>query len=557
MRSLAFKVVGGVVVGAIVLGFWAFFAPTKVGGSTTYSVTSGISMEPMLHKNDLAFVRTQSTYHVGDVVLYQSPVVHQPVLHRIILIQHGNYFFQGDNNGFVDPGLRDEEPAASARSGSTFPRSAPRSAGSVHRRTPRCSQDSRSWSSRCPAPRPSVDGVGVEDDGDGSKTDILGGHASPARVRRDAATRRLRRGASRRRPQPFLEGPTSTLMALGVTLILSVLLLGIGFSRPLHVTGALPNVYQQTGTFSYSAAPNTTTEVYPTGVVRTGDPIYPSLVDVVNLRFGYRFTSALPHDVKGTIELRGVVLSQTDTWQEVSTVGPIDRLHRRQDVRHDRSVLGEPLHPDHERVGGLRSRRHELLGRHPAGRPHHRHGRRSPDRPEVLARAPLRGDHHRDPGRRRRRPHRRVRRTCRRPRPPRLTAVLHPAQPGSIPHQVTNVISVAKYKVPVSLLRTLGIVLAVLALALALVHDRRRRRAVRRSTEEQIAKQFHTLIVPVAALGPSQMPIEVTDFTHLAGLASLPRTTDPLPGGQRQADVRGRRRDPALRHVRHRPPRRT
>ncbi len=104
MRSLTFKVVGGVVLGALALGFWAFFAPTKVGGSTTYSVTSGISMEPLLHKNDLAFVRTQSSYHVGDVVLYQSPVVGQPVLHRIILIQHGNYFFQGDNNGFVDPG---------------------------------------------------------------------------------------------------------------------------------------------------------------------------------------------------------------------------------------------------------------------------------------------------------------------------------------------------------------------------------------------------------------------------------------------------------------------
>ena len=100
-----------------------------------------------------------------------------------------------------------------------------------------------------------------------------------------------------------------------------------------------------------------------------------------------------------------------------------------------------------------------------------------------------------------------------------LTAVLQPAQPGSVPHQVTNVISVAKYKVPVSLVRTLGIVMAVLALVLSLVHDRRRRRAVRLSAEEQIVKRLHTLIVPVAALGPSQMPIVVTDFTNLAGLA--------------------------------------
>ena len=125
------------------VGFWAFFAPTKVGGSTTYSVTSGISMEPMLHKNDLEFVRTQSTYHVGDVVLYQSAVVDQPVLHRIILIQHGNYFFQGDNNSFVDPGYATKSELV----GTLWfhvPRSAPGSAGSVHRRTRRCSQESRS-----------------------------------------------------------------------------------------------------------------------------------------------------------------------------------------------------------------------------------------------------------------------------------------------------------------------------------------------------------------------------------------------------------------------------
>ena len=81
-----------------------FFAPAKLGGSTTYSITDGISMQPLLYKNDLALVRSQSSYHVGEVVLYESQVLHRPVLHRIILIQDGNYFFKGDNNDFVDPG---------------------------------------------------------------------------------------------------------------------------------------------------------------------------------------------------------------------------------------------------------------------------------------------------------------------------------------------------------------------------------------------------------------------------------------------------------------------
>jgi signal peptidase I len=89
---------------AIIAGLWINFAPTKLGGSTTYAITDGISMQPMLHAGDLAIVKVQPSYRVGEVVLYQSQVLHRPVLHRIILIQDGNYFFKGDHNGFVDPG---------------------------------------------------------------------------------------------------------------------------------------------------------------------------------------------------------------------------------------------------------------------------------------------------------------------------------------------------------------------------------------------------------------------------------------------------------------------
>ncbi len=104
MRTRRWKFAASVLAGAAALGLWLFFAPTKLGGSTNYSVTAGISMQPLLVKNDLALVRTQSSYHVGDIVLYNSAVLHKPVLHRIILIQNGNYFFKGDNNNFVDPG---------------------------------------------------------------------------------------------------------------------------------------------------------------------------------------------------------------------------------------------------------------------------------------------------------------------------------------------------------------------------------------------------------------------------------------------------------------------
>jgi signal peptidase I len=88
----------------VVVAVWIAIAPSGLGGSSTYSVTSGISMEPMIHKNDLALVRAQGQYHVGDVVLYDNQLLREPVLHRIVLIQDGDYYFRGDNNDFVDPG---------------------------------------------------------------------------------------------------------------------------------------------------------------------------------------------------------------------------------------------------------------------------------------------------------------------------------------------------------------------------------------------------------------------------------------------------------------------
>src|SRR5579863_8902363 len=82
---------------------WFYLAPTKLGGSDTYVVTHGISMEPLIHAGDLVVVRPESDYRVGQVVAYHSSLLNTVVLHRIIRIEHGHYFFKGDNNNFVDP----------------------------------------------------------------------------------------------------------------------------------------------------------------------------------------------------------------------------------------------------------------------------------------------------------------------------------------------------------------------------------------------------------------------------------------------------------------------
>ena len=109
MKSRRLAILGWLVAATVFVLLWAFFAPVQLGGSVTYSITDGVSMQPLLYKNDLALVRRASTYHVGDVVLYESQVLDKPVLHRVFFIQNGNYFFKGDNNDFVDPGYATQD----------------------------------------------------------------------------------------------------------------------------------------------------------------------------------------------------------------------------------------------------------------------------------------------------------------------------------------------------------------------------------------------------------------------------------------------------------------
>jgi signal peptidase I len=84
---------------------WVFLAPPALGGQTSWVVTRGISMQPVFHTGDLALVREQDAYEVGDVIAYHSPTLDIVVLHRIISGDAQDFHTQGDNNSWVDPDL--------------------------------------------------------------------------------------------------------------------------------------------------------------------------------------------------------------------------------------------------------------------------------------------------------------------------------------------------------------------------------------------------------------------------------------------------------------------
>jgi signal peptidase len=86
-----------------VLAFAIPLWPQALGGSTAYVVPRGASMEPKLSNGDLAFVRSQSSYRVGDVVGYRNTSLHRVVVHRVVAVDNGTYTLKGDANAFKDP----------------------------------------------------------------------------------------------------------------------------------------------------------------------------------------------------------------------------------------------------------------------------------------------------------------------------------------------------------------------------------------------------------------------------------------------------------------------
>src|SRR4051812_17390279 len=85
----------------VALGAIALFA---VGtGRVHYVVTSGVSMQPTYHENDLVLVQDEDTYSVGDIVAYRSVEKGMIVLHRIVGGDPSAWTIQGDNNQSTDP----------------------------------------------------------------------------------------------------------------------------------------------------------------------------------------------------------------------------------------------------------------------------------------------------------------------------------------------------------------------------------------------------------------------------------------------------------------------
>jgi hypothetical protein len=500
-------------------------------------------MQPMLVQGDLAVVKSQSTYKVGDVVLYQNQIIDRDVLHRIYLIQDGHYFFKGDNNDFVDPGYatRSElvgelwfyvpkvggalgwlgKPFHAALLGglgafafAMSELSPKESRGRRRTRGPfrrRALRDSR------------VATLTLEQSATPKSNPFTVRSSSPyAAGSRIEPPVKPTTKSSRDEIMPF-EGRALATAVIGVLLLLSAIFLAVGLSKPTKIMAPLAGAYTQSGQFSYGGHSHNAKAIYTGNVVRTGDPIYPSLVKIINFGFKYTFSSRFDYNVKGTIQLKAELHSQIDPWKSsyvISAATPfsgntasvsaalslnnlevlIGTITSSSGIAQDTFVAdvvpiihvsgvvdGKKIHQTFApALPFLVSKNSIILD--PAV---------APTLPGASYVPPTQASSN--------------------------AAAVHPTELGTLLHPATNSVTFAKYQIPVAILRLLGFLLALSAVGAFWFHLYVRRRHARINDEVLIASRLHSFVVPVTSLGTleGQSPIALDDFGDLAKLAQF------------------------------------
>lgn len=465
---------------------WLGFAPTQIGGPIVYTSTVGNSMEPLLHKGDLALVRPSGSYKAGDIVLYESPVLHRPVLHRILAVDQGRYVFKGDHNDFVDPGYASRTDLI----------------GKLWFHVPKAGKAMGFIA------KPSHSAALI-----GAAMLLL--MFPGARVRR----RKKRRHSSMKAPlhlhrprHPAEDVVTVALIAAAAVAVV------VGFTSPLKHTVPIDGAYRQTGSFSYTAPTGKPGPIYPTGRVRTGDPLFLHQVKVVDFKYVYRLSSRFAHGVRGTIGLSATVALESSAWHQsyvlvkshpfagdTATVGTQLSLEGLMAMVHDLTIAsGSPSGQYDLSVRPLVHVRGFVNGRpidemfSPA-LPFTLSGETIKLNPAAAVALPGQGV---VPG----------------SAQAALDATLHPMATGSIPGTAPAYRTIARARLTVADIRGLGLGLAGLALLVLLTRPLRRRHDTW-SPEQQQASRQGCVIVDVVGLDLAGSVTEVRSFSDLVVFA--------------------------------------
>ncbi len=257
--------------------FWIALAPTQLGGWVTYAMVDGNSMEPGFHYGDLVLVRAESTYGVGDAVVYRNAEMKGFVFHRIVKTDLDHFILQGDNNSWLDS----YHPVQDEIVGKLW----------VH--LPKLGKGIQ-WA-RVPINMSLTVG-------------LLGGVFMMDMLKKPSRNKKEKKATIGN-----LDGAFQGLLYGFGLFALLFLALGIySFIRPSNIPAETIS-YQQEGNFFYSAAG--TPGVYDTDVIHSGEPIFPKLTCFLNVGFTYNIVGDRLQGLSGNHTMYARVLDEQSGWQ--------------------------------------------------------------------------------------------------------------------------------------------------------------------------------------------------------------------------------------------------
>jgi signal peptidase I len=256
-----------------VCGGWLLLAPTTVGGPVSLVISSGPSMQPKFHTGDLAVLRSSSTYHVGEVVGYHSPTLHnEVVLHRLVAADGNRWNTKGDHNSWLDP---DHPTNADI-------------VGKVWLHVPKGGL----LLTRVLLPLAFVGFLVLlvpfrrhESTDENGEPMTQPSAAMKRGASRGRHTQRwgLPRFSAGWRAEVLSRQTCTRGLAAGLTLaIIGMAVLIVGYARPLHRTATVTRTWQTTAAFGWTGTSDSNL-IYPGGRVTAPAPIFPKVLDRVTM----------------------------------------------------------------------------------------------------------------------------------------------------------------------------------------------------------------------------------------------------------------------------------
>lgn len=283
----------------LVLVAWVLFAPPQLGGQTSYVIVDGNSMEPGMHRGDLAIVRKGDAYATGDVVTYRHPQI-GPVIHRVIGRDGARYVFKGDHNSFIDGYHPTQDELI----------------GELWLHVPNVG----SWLRRFHSPvylaaLLCIAFIGI---GGGKAAKNALSTGAPQRPGIQTPERAVNGGGSPMQQLLRNWQDTVSILAAGAIALLGIA--WVAFNRPTshEVPANIP--YTQSGEFGYSAA-TADGRVYDNGAAASGDPVYRRLSDQVAFEFDYALKTEKAATVSGSYHMVAE-LGDTNGWKRTIELTP-------------------------------------------------------------------------------------------------------------------------------------------------------------------------------------------------------------------------------------------